>query len=395
MKKNLRLVYCINSLENFGGMERVLLDRVDYLIKNYGYDITIITTEIEKGERFFYLNPKIKTINLNIDYYNILNGIKNEGKLLNIVAFLKKMLLKEKKRREHLKKLQFEIEKINPDIIISMGDLSRDIVGKIKSKAKKILENHFNKEFLLGEDIENKILRYFKVNIKTRLKKINLKNYDKFIVLTEEDKVKWIKMYKKYEKKIKVVNNPLTFYPKKVSTLENKKVISLGRLTNQKGYDLLVKIWSIVNKEYPDWVLEIYGEGIERKKLESQIEKLNLKEKIKLKGVTKHPDEKLYEASIYVMSSRFEGLPLTLIEAMSCGLPLVSFDCPCGPKDVITDGKNGFLCKFGDIEMMAEKIKYLIKNNDERKRMGNISKKISLNFKKEKIMENWKEIYEK
>ena len=95
------------------------------------------------------------------------------------------------------------------------------------------------------------------------------------------------------------------------------------------------------------------------------------------------------------MSSRFEGLPLTLIEAMSCGLPLVSFDCPCGPKDVITDGKNGFLCKFGDIEMMAEKIKYLIKNNDERKRMGNISKKISLNFKKEKIMENWKEIYEK
>lgn len=201
MKKNLRLVYCINSLENFGGMERVLLDRVDYLIKNYGYDITIITTEIEKGERFFYLNPKIKTINLNIDYYNILNGIKNEGKLLNIVAFLKKMLLKEKKRREHLKKLQFEIEKINPDIIISMGDLSRDIVGKIKSKAKKILENHFNKEFLLGEDIENKILRYFKVNIKTRLEKINLKNYDKFIVLTEEDKVKWIKMYKKYEKK--------------------------------------------------------------------------------------------------------------------------------------------------------------------------------------------------
>ena len=216
----------------------------------------------------------------------------------------------------------------------------------------------------------------------------NIKRYDEFLVLTEEDKKDW------GDSKIKVINNPLSFDSKEISSCKNKKIISVGRLTKQKGFDILIDVWKKVREKHSDWILEIYGEGNLKKELQSKIDSLNLTDSLLLKGSEKNIQSKYLEGSIYVMSSRYEGFGMVLIEAMSCGLPLVSFDCPCGPKDIIKDGENGFLIKFGNIEQMIEKINYLIENEDKRIEMGKKSKKLSYNYSEEEIMNQWKELFE-
>lgn len=378
----MKIVFCINSISNFGGMERVLLEKANYFVEKYNYDVFIVTTEDKNKETFFEIDSKIKIKNIEVNYYDVL---KNSN-------FYKKMILKELKKKEHKKKLQKLIDELEPDILVSMGDLSRDVVGEIKCKSKKILENHFNKAFFTGENEKNKIYRYIKTKMKRYSESKNFKSYDKFVVLTQEDKEAWEKEYS--GEKICIINNFLTFIPQGYSKCENKKAISIGRLTDQKGYDMLIKAWKIVEQCCPEWKLEIYGEGPLRESLNKEILNEKLDKKVKLMGLTNQIQEKLINSSIYIMSSRYEGFGIVLIEAMACGLPLISFSCPCGPKDIIEDGKNGYLCEKNNIELLANKIIDLIKNEKLRKEMGTISKNMSNKYSKEKIMENWKRLHE-
>lgn len=382
----MKIIYCINCILGTGGMERVLVDRANYLVEKFNYEVYIVTSD-EKNDKepFFKLNSKIKIISLEI---NSFEGLHNN-------FFIRKYQLK-KKENLFLSKLTKVVNEIKPDVLVSMGDHSRGIVWQINYPCKKYVENHFSKRYIIeGREISEK--ETLKKKIKNFYREYNAKKlierYDNFLVLTEEDKKNWDGKEEKCDK-IKVINNPLTFFPNKVSLLDQKKVISLGRLHEGKGYDILIDVWEKVNKLYPDWTLEIYGEGAERKKLQEKIDKKGLTRNFKLMGKTDNVYDKLNNSSIYIMSSRYEGFGIVLIEAMSCGLPVISFDCPCGPKDIIKNGKNGFLCKFNDIETMAEKIIYLIKNEEERKRMGNISREMSSNYFEDKIMNQWKELYE-
>ena len=147
-------------------------------------------------------------------------------------------------------------------------------------------------------------------------------------------------------------------------------------------------------KKYPDWSLEIYGEGPERENLQNKINKLDLGKSFLLKGVEKNIVNKYLESSFYVMSSRFEGMPMVLLEAMSCGLPVISFDCPCGPRDMIKDNENGFLIEFGNIEKMAKKIEELIITEEKRKLFGKNAKRNVQIFSQDKVMNQWKELFE-
>ena len=147
-------------------------------------------------------------------------------------------------------------------------------------------------------------------------------------------------------------------------------------------------------KKSPDWILEIYGNGSERENLQNKINKLRLEKSFLLKGAEKNIQEKYLESSIYVMSSRFEGMPMVLLEAMTYGLPIISFDCPCGPKDIIKDNEDGFLVEFGNIEQMAEKIEKLISDEEKRKLFGKNARKNVERFSADTIMKEWKELFE-
>lgn len=377
----MKILYCINSLKNPGGMERVLINKANYFVKNYNYDISILTTN-QNNQKIFYknINTKIKFYDLGINY----DLDYNKSFFNRIIPFLKKQYI----HREKLKKFLYNNKF---DVVISLGCEETFFLPVIKDGSKKIREVHFNKEYrkILVKSFNKSFMYKIKAYFDTWREEKLINKYDEFVVLTNEDKELW------NNKKVRVIPNSLTFKSEKISNLGNKKIISVGRLDGQKGYDLLIKVWKKVIKKSPDWILEIYGEGADRKKLEKQIKENNLENSLSLKGTINNIQDKYLESSIYVMSSRYEGMPMVLLEAMSYGLPVVSFDCKCGPKDIIKNGKSGYLCKSYDVNEMAEKIEKLIMDEESRKKMGVIAKKISLNYSENKIMKKWKELFEK
>ena len=378
----MKLIFCTPQIVGAGGVERVLSQRLNYFIEKFNYDIIVITTEknsltYNNKNSFYYFNPKIEIIDLGINYADNLSSN----------FFIKQMQLKNKCNK-NLKFLNKIVNKVKPDFLISTDGNTSSICYKVNYPCEKIIEHHISKQCFTKEMESYSFFDKIKVIYRKYREYYYINKYDKFLVLTEEDKNSW------GDSRIKVINNPLPFDSKEVSSCKNKKVISIGRLDEQKGFDILIDVWRKVNEKHPDWILEIYGEGSLRKELQDKIDSLNLTDTLILKGNEKNIQLKYLESSIYVMSSRYEGMPMVLLEAMSCGLPLVSFDCPCGPKDIIKDGENGFLIKFGNIDEMAEKISYLIENEDKRIEIGKKSKELSYNYLEEKIMNQWKELFE-
>jgi glycosyltransferase involved in cell wall biosynthesis len=215
-----------------------------------------------------------------------------------------------------------------------------------------------------------------------------VKQLDRFVVLTHEDATYW-----KGQKKLTVIPNPITIEQGKVSDCTSKQVISVGRYTYQKGFDLLIPTWKIVHEKHPDWTLNIYGGG-NKEDLQSMVEKNGLVSTLKLHGPVSSIREKYQESSIYVLSSRFEGLPLVLMEAMSTGLPSVSFSCPCGPKDIIHDGEDGILCENGNIESLSAGICRLIEDEPLRKEMGRKATHNIQRFTIDRIIQQWDQLFQ-
>ncbi len=371
----MKLVFCLNSLYHVGGSERVWIERLNYLSENTDYQLYLITTDQDKRKNFYEVNSKINLIDLDINYY--------KDKELN---FIKRIFQFKKKQKKHLKKLEKTLNDIQPDIVIGHGTEEKWLLPYFKGKYKIVLEHHLEKNFL--KKSARNMLYKLKADYFVYKEKKLINIYDEFLVLTEQDKKQW------NNDKVKVIPNPLPFSPTEISNLKNKKIISIGRLEHQKGYDILIDVWDMISKKYPNWILEIYGEGTEREKLQNKINKLGLENSFLLKGVEKNIQSKYLESSIYVMSSRFEGFGMVLIEAMSCGVPVISFDCPCGPKDIIKNNEDGFLVEFGNIEKMAKKIEELIINEEKRKLFGKNAKKNVQIFSQYKVMNQWKELFE-
>lgn len=375
---SLKIVYCIPSLYYPSGMERVVTLKANYFAEVYGYEVVIILTDGKDKKPFYSLSPLVRTINLDINYDELY------GK-----SFLKKTVLYLKKQRIFKKRLRDCLFSLKPDISISTLRREINFFNSIKDGSIKIGEIHFSKanyrDFKSEKfiNIVQKSIAFFWM----RQLIYQLKKLDKFIILTEEDKMLWTEL-----KNVQTINNPLSFFPDRISQCENKQIIAAGRYVPQKGFDLLIEAWSLVEKKHPDWKLLIFGDG-DRKLLENIINKNNL-QNCYLKHSTNDIASEFINSSIYVLSSRFEGFGMVIIEAMACGVPPIAFDCPCGPKDIIYNLKDGILVNSGDINELAEKICFLIENEDIRKNMGINARKNAERFKIEHIAEQWKLLFE-
>ena len=375
----MKIVYCLNSIRYLGGIQRVTVVKANALAEIEENEVYIIVTDNKNGVITEPLSPKVHLIDLDINYYE--DDYKSRWNVLKGIFI---------KRREHKKRLTSVLNEIQPDIVISVGQSEKNTIPSIKGKWKTIREFHYTKDYRFNHahSIFDKILAYWG-NIYDYSFKI--KKYDHIVTLTQEDKnTNW-----KGWENVSVIPNPSTFQTNKTSTLNEKKVISVGRLAAPKNYASLIRASKNVADKHPDWILEIYGDGPQEVELKSLITQLNLEKHVFLKGFSSNVKDVMTNASIFALSSMFEGFGLVIVEAMACGLPVVSYVCPCGPKDIITEGKDGFLVEVNDEMTLANKINILIENEELQKQMSDAVIIKAEKYKIENITSMWMNLFTK
>jgi len=374
---SIKIAYCIPSIYIVGGMERTLTIKANYLADKLNYKVCIILTDGKDKKPAYNLSDKIEVINLDLNYDKI-----------NSYSFIRKIFLYSVKQWLYKKRLIKVLKEIKPDITISMLRREINFITEIKDGSIKIGELHVNKNNFRDFNTTgyvNAIKRFFaKLWMRQLIGK--LKRLERFIVLSYEDKQKWSDI-----NGVKVIYNPIV-PPANVSDCSSKKIIAAGRFVSQKGFDMLIDIWKIVSLKHPDWTLSIYGSG-EKESFIKQVERNNIGDTCFLLDAVPNLNDKLAESSIFAFSSRFEGFSMLMIEAVACGLPPVSFACPCGPKDVIENGVNGFLIENGDLQGFADKICNLIENEERRKEMGRMAQVRSEQYCIDKIAAEWDEMF--
>ena len=374
----LKIVYCTPALYMAGGVERVLSLKANYFADHYGYDITIVLTEGKNKPLFYPLSDKIKVVNLDIDFEELWT-----------CSFLKKILVYLKKQRIYKKRLAEELMRLRPDITISLLRREINFLTSVKDGSKKIGELHVNRanyrNFEAGEAnaIKNLFAKLWMRNLVSHLKRL-----DRFVVLTEEDKASWIEL-----NNVIVIPDPLAFHIDDISPLTNKRVIAVGRYVYQKGFDLLLQAWAKMENQHSDWELVVYGMG-DRDPYEQIIDDLRIdRSRCHLYGSTPDIKKEYLNSSLFVFSSRFEGFGMVLIEAMACGLPVVSFDCPCGPKDIVRHDEDGMLVPSGDTDSLADAMHRLMSDDGLRKDMASKAIINVRRFQLDEIAQRWKTLF--
>ena len=378
-ERPLKIVYNTPALYLAGGIERTLTTKANYFAEHFGYDIIIILTD-GKGKPYFYpLSPKIKVINLDIGFEELWNS-----------SFVKRVYLYLKKQRIYKKRLKAQLMEIRPDITISLLRREINFINEIKDGSIKIGELHTsrqnNRNFKDNEInfIKAIFAKYWNSSLLHHLRKL-----DKFVVLTNEDRESWKEL-----DNVVSIPNPVSFKVERPSDLTAKRVLAVGRYDYVKGFDRLLRVWAIVEKKVPDWTLAIYGDG-DHSSYEKLRDDLGIDaSRCQLHGATSNIQEEYRASSIYVLTSRFEGLSMAMLEAISCGLPLVAFACPCGPRDVVEDGVNGFLVENGDVEKLAERMIEVMQSPERLRQMGKAAQEKSKEYQIEKLALRWKQLFE-
>ena len=375
----LKIVYCTPALYMAGGVERVLTLKANYFAEHFGYDITIILTEGKDKPLFYPLSDRIKIVNLNVNFEELWT-----------CSFVKKVSVYLSKQRIFKKRLAAELMRIRPDITVSLLRREINFINDIKDGSKKIGELHVNRanyrNFEEGDAnfIKNLFAKFWMCSLVSHLKRL-----DKFIVLTEEDKASWTEL-----SNVEVIPDPLSFDITEVSPLKAKRVIAVGRYVYQKGFDLLLQAWAKIEKLFPDWELAIYGMG-DRSSYENLAQQLGIDmNRCHLNGSTQDIRKEYLDSSLFVFSSRFEGFGMVLIEAMACGLPVVSFDCPCGPKDIVSHDEDGLLVPSGDIDKLANAMSQLMDSYELRHQMAKNAICNVRRFQIDEIADRWQLLFE-
>ena len=375
----LKIVYCTPALYMAGGVERVLTLKANYFAEHFGYDITIILTEGKDKPLFYPLSKRIKIVNLDVNFEELWT-----------CSFVKKVSVYLSKQRIFKKRLTAELMRIRPDITVSLLRREINFINDIKDGSKKIGELHVNRanyrNFEEGDAnfLKNLFAKFWMLSLVSHLKQL-----DKFIVLTEEDKASWTEL-----SNVEVIPDPLAFDIAEVSPMKAKRVIAVGRYVYQKGFDLLLQAWAKIEKLFPDWELAIYGMG-DRSSYENLAQQLGINmNRCHLNGSTQNIRKEYLESSLFVFSSRFEGFGMVLIEAMACGLPVVSFDCPCGPKDIVSHDEDGLLVPSGDIDKLANAMSQLMDSYELRHQMAKNAICNVRRFQIDEIADRWQLLFE-
>lgn len=375
----MRIAYLYTALCTVGGADRIVIQKANYLADEMQHEVYIITDSQRGRPAVFPLSPKVIHIDLEIDF----DRQYNHNLLVRGYYYFTLMHL-------YRKRLSQLLHTLKPDIVISTLGRELDFLTRLDDGSIKIGESHIAKPYTRNLHLmEQRGFPYRQIARHWRKKQeADVKRLNALVVLTQHDADNWAQV-----KKAEVIPNSLPFFPGKGSSCQGKKIISIGRYSEQKGYDRLIEAWAKVNQRHPDWRISVYGEGQDQDKLQALIRKQHLEGSFSLCRPVKDIQEKYVESSMYVMSSRFEGLPMALLEAMSCGLPCISFDCPYGPAEIITPGEDGMLVENGNTDKLADAICDLIENEDKRISMGKQARINIQRYSLKEVMKRWDDLF--
>ena len=379
----MKILYCIPHLYNAGGMERVLTQKVNWLAAHTDHHIIILTTERTPegmNDTCFPLNEKVQVVALSLDF----NEDYHKPLWSKWVGHMRRMRAYEKALKDYIAAHAI-------DLCISLG--GKEIAFLKDLPCRTIAEMHFAKDQrrqLLEANHQHPVWSLIG-RIRTRQLVHAVKPLERLVVLTERDKEAWIKAGC-----TNVICIP------NICSLDGQKVpmkpkelclLAVGRLHEQKGFDLLLQAWAPIEKNHPEWTLRIVGEGPKRDALGHQIERLGLHHVV-LAGKVRDVAEEYAKASLFVLSSRYEGLPLALIEAMWCGVPCVAFDCPHGPAELLAEDR-GWLVSNGDICALSAQMEYAITHPGEAAQRARKAQAFAqTTYSEQCIMPKWIELIE-
>ena len=374
-----KIVYVVGGLYCPTGMNSTLTRKINWLAENTDYDLYMILTERAELPWCFDVNPKVKWVNFDINFDE-----------MDSMPLYKKLFYYIGKQRKYKCLFKEYLSKIHPDITVSIVRREINFINKFKDGSKKIGEIHFTRS-----SYRNIAIPFFPKRVNLYLSNLwinnlikELKKLDRFVTLTQEDYDLWPELNNKL-----VIPNFVPEYKGELSQLNSKSVIAVGRYSWEKGFDLLVEIWAIVNKKHPDWSLDIYGVG-DFTSTQNLANQKGLNKVFICHPATKEIYQKYRNSSIFAMTSRYEAHPLVLLEAMSVGLPPVAFACPCGPRDIIKNGEDGLLVEIGDIKGYADGICELIENPQKRLSIATKALEKAKEYPKDKIMQKWVDLFD-
>lgn len=370
----MRILYINNAWAIWGGLERVLIEKMNYLAENEGYEVFSITYSQGTHPLPYPFSPKVvhRDLNVILHYQYRFHGLKRYYYKYQLEKLL-------------IKKIKSSIQEIMPDMIVCPRIDLLGYILKVKGCIPLIYECHSACKWIVYEN-DSILWRIKRYCLKRQAKKVQM-----VVALTEGDAVEW-----------RVITNHVCVIPNIVhlnhtrhySDCQSKSVIFVGRISRQKDIMSLLQIWSLVHQRFPDWQLHIYGAceyGAEL--FLSTIERMNAN--ITLHQPTRQIIDKYLENSMLLLTSCYEPFGLVLPEAMSCGLPVVSFDCPYGPANIITHGVDGFLVRNRNIKEFADNVCQLMENQDLRIKMGRAGIISSQRYEASIIMPQWKKLFEK
>lgn len=377
----MNIIYIFHSFTTMGGLERIFIDKANYLSEQ-GHRVTLVTFDQGNAPSAYPIAAKVKHIDLGILFYEQFR-----------YGILKRTIVRLKKEKIFFRKLQELTTQLKPDIMIcaSSDPTTSQMVTQLKDSSKKVIETHAAKYFVEKQDEMGKSLfRDISLKIRNKLLCKCIRKADAFVALTQIDADNWSSV-----RHTEVIPNLLTKYPTETDCIPKlgKRVITAGRLSKQKGYDILITAWEAVHQKHPDWILDIYGAGEDENSLRNQLLNSGLGSSVIIHTPTPEIYDKYMESDFYVLSSRWEGFGLVLTEAMSCGIPCVSFDCPYGPSDIIADNEDGLLVENGNAGQLAEKICFLIENENIRLEMGKKARENVKRYLPENIIKQWEELF--
>jgi glycosyltransferase involved in cell wall biosynthesis len=380
--KNMKIAYIYPAFINIGGADKIIISKANYMADSWGYEVYLITDSQNGLQPFFPLSEKVHLIDLDINFFQQYQY----GPLKRLMVYLRLM-------RKYKQALTNTLKEVQPDVVISTFSRDAKFVDLYKQYAKAtIAEVHTTKKnirALPNLRLKGGVYKLLAAYIEHQLN-VSAKRFDEVVVLNTLEEELWRPV-----RKVRVINNAVQYYPEEENTLSEKSVIYVGRAEYEKAPDRLVEIWRLVAKRHPDWTLRMFCTGAMLEELKAKVKAYGIEQQVLFMPPTKDMEHEYMTSSMCVLTSRFEGFPVVLQEAMGCGLPCISFNCPSGPRYIIKDGEDGYLVEDGNIEAFAEKVCLLMENEFLRRQLGQSAKQHMAYYSKDRIMNQWRELFER